>query len=92
MIEYKIIKNQYINERGKELSPYYTIRYKVRFLWFWWRWKYVSHSSCDRYGCSSLVTDFPTLEDAQRFAEKFICGGRVYDGFEKRVVDYKICK
>jgi len=92
MVEYKIIKNQYIDEKGKDYNnPYYTIKYKVRLLWFWWRWKYVKHLTCGISDCSKQITNFDTFGDAQRFVERFICGGELYDGLKKEVVEHKTC-
>lgn len=92
MTEYQIIKNQYIDGCGNCHTPYFTIRYKVPFLFRWWRWKFVKHMDCGWGDCYYKVTNFKTLEDAQSFANKFICGGGVYDGTKTEIVEHTKCK
>lgn len=92
MTEYQIIKNEYIDQYGNGDTPYFTIRYKVRFLFKWWRWKFVKYMDCGWGDCYYKVTNFKSLEDAQSFAERFICGGEVYDATKQQIVDYKKCE
>lgn len=92
MKEYQIIKNQYIDEYGVGNTPYYNIRYKVPFLFKWWRWKFVKHMNCGWGDCDYNVTNFKSLEEAQSFADKFVCGGEAYDGIKKEIIKHKKCK
>lgn len=91
MNEYKIIESTYYDELGKPSNPYYYIKYKVKFLQFWYRWKVVTHRDCGMSGCYDSRTTFGTLEDAQKFAQEHICGNRVWDDIVRKEVEHKIC-
>ena len=90
MKEYQIIRKQYIDDQGREGTPYYVVKYKVPFLLFWGRWKWVKHEVC-YMDCYSTITEFDTLAKAQVFVNKFICGGEIRDGFKKEIVEHKSC-
>lgn len=91
MKEYKILEKVYYNEKGKSTYGYFCIKYKVPFLWFWSRWKYVTHQDCGMSGCYSVRTRFSTLKEAQQFAQDHICGDRVFDVFVTKQIEHKVC-
>lgn len=91
MKEYKILKSTYYDRKGKERSSYFYIKYKVPFLWFWSRWKYVTHQDCGMSGCYNVRTRFSTLKEAQQFAQDYICGGKVWDDFVTKQIEHKVC-
>lgn len=91
-MEYRIKSQRYIDPWGKEHDPQYFVEYRKPFLFFWQRWVEVTHLNCGWGDCHSVTTYFGTLEEAEEFAKKHLCEGRVHDGHEIKVVGTHDCK
>lgn len=89
-MEYRILKQTYINHLGKEDEPYYQIQVKKKFL-MWTFWRTIKHKDCGWGDCYDTPTNFKTHEDAQEFVDKFLCTGRVYQGTEVIIVEQNKC-
>jgi len=91
-MEYRIKSIEYFDEHGKSKYLNYFIEYKVKFLFFWERWKEVTHLSCGMGDCHSVTTYFKSLEEAEEFGKNHLCGGKIYDGHEITTVKSLTCK
>ena len=91
-MEYRIKSYEYIDHKGNGRGISYFIEYKKRFLFFWKRWVAVSHSLCGYGDTIEQTTYFDTLEKAEAFAEKHLCGGEIYDGIKEIIVKESKCK
>jgi len=91
MKEYRILEKNYYDEYGDRKRTYYIIQYKKRFLWITY-WRNVTHQMCGMSDVYNTTTEFESVLKATEFAERHICGGRVYDGWETKVITTKQCK
>lgn len=85
MIEYRIIKNTYTDEKGVEGTTNYNIQTYRRFLYFWMKWRNITHLVCGMGDCYQSTTTWKTWGGAEKFAQEFICKGKHYDGWEEKV-------
>jgi hypothetical protein len=90
-MEYRIKSTKYVDEYGKPHQTKYYIEYKKPFLFFWERWVTIKHEICDMSDCYMTVTYFDSLEQAERFAVRHLCGDAVYDGHEIEIVKQGKC-
>jgi hypothetical protein len=73
--QYKIFKQLYYNNDGKENLQYYFIKQRKEFLGLEY-WKAVKHKEsgyCDSY---MTVTRFSTMGEAEAFIRDVLCPGR----------------
>ena len=91
MKEYRILEEKYYDRYGEEKNSHYIIQYRRHFLGISY-WKTVTHEMCSMSGTYSNTTYFASVEQATEFAERHICGGRAYDGWETKVITTKQCK
>jgi len=72
---YKIIKNTYVDEHGKEANVFFSVEYKTKFL-FWDIWKTVKHREPGFLEDDFAVTKFQSLEEAEHFVQNHILGDK----------------
>ena len=90
-MEYRIKSTQYINRYGDEEQKEYYIEYQKPFLLYWKRWVRVKHLYCGMSDCDRITTYFKSLSQAEQFAEKHLCGGKIYDAYETLTVKQGKC-
>lgn len=76
--EYKILERRSYDEYSELTSKKYYVKKKVKFLFFWERWKIITHD----IGISThfkVNTKFDTEKEAIDFAKKCICNDRPYN-------------
>ena len=88
--EYRILEKSFVNEYGKVVNVYYIIQYKKRFLWMTY-WRNVTHQIGGISDVYNTTTEFSSVEQATEFAERHICGGMGYDGWETKVITTNKC-
>lgn len=92
-MEYRIKRNAYVDEHGKERSHHYTVQYYKTILWgLYSYWKTECHEEGDMSGTYNSDTTFKTEENAIEFAENILCKGKVRDGHTSSVVSNGTCK
>lgn len=91
MIDFRIKRYEYFNERGKVTNEYYYIQQRKKFLWKY-RWSDVKHEECGYGDCCKTRTKFKTLDEAQQFVENVLCPKLPIDCHKKTVVDIITCK
>lgn len=90
-MEYRIKSRMFVDPFGQTGRKDYYIEYKKPFLFFWERWVRIKHASFGMEGTYTTITYFDSLEKAEQFAIKHLCGGRIYDGHEEEIVKQGKC-
>jgi len=91
MKEYIILKETYYDQYGEEKTVHYFIQTRKKFLGIRY-WKRVSHDIGGMSGTYLTTTSFKSLEQAEQFAQRHICGECVYAGWKTKVITTKQCK
>ena len=91
-MKYRIIKRTFIDETGKPSQSTYKIQVYKRFLFFWMKWKDITHITCGYGDCYTTTTYWKSYEEAEEFAKEFICKGKVYDDTILEVVATNECE
>ena len=85
MVEYKIIRSEFIDAYGESSNEKYYIKYKKKLLWFEY-WTYVKHKEWLIEHQHSVRTAFNSPFEAIEFAEKFIIGNKPYNKHVQTVI------
>jgi hypothetical protein len=88
--EYKIFKQSYINEYGKETITYYYIKESRKFLGitFWFE---IKHEICGMGDCYNVRTRFDTIEKAETFIKETLCPRKGSDKWIKEEIKNVSC-
>jgi len=90
-MEYRIVELTYINKKGERDTPRYKIQTYKRFLYFWMRWRDITHLECGMGDCCQATTIWKDPKEAKKFAKEFLCEDKLYDGTETKVVESSSC-
>jgi hypothetical protein len=90
--KYKILKYENFDEYGKRRQKYYYIKQLKSFLGLFNYWSEVGTERCYMGDCVKHRLTFSSVDEAEEFAQNYICGEKIYDqSIETEVKSYK-CK
>jgi hypothetical protein len=74
MNQYKIFKQTYFDDEGKEYTKHYFIKQRKEFLGMEW-WKEIRHKESGFMDSYMARTTFSTAERAEKFIKEVLCPG-----------------
>ena len=74
MIEYEIIKINWVDSNGVEHNPRYQIRWRCSYWLFNLKyWKYATGHECNMSDCCMSTIDFNSKEEAESYIHEILC-------------------
>jgi len=90
-LKYFIEMQRYYNEYGELKTTNYYIKYRVPFLFYWERWKYIKHRDCG-WGDDTMVrTSFRTKEATEEYVTNILCEGKPVSKWSSSIIKEVTC-